>query len=428
MDSKQSMSSADSEILARNGLFYKMPQSLSTSVDRTFKKEFAQKQSYTPNQTMVFDLNTGSDYIDPKSCMLSFNLAVVATTTPNAGDVYDFGFGSGTAVNLIREIRLISKNGTEVDRIQNANILAKILTDYTYSEEGQKTLQMAGYEPVGGTSFAATNADRRYVIPMSLISGFFRPTVKGMKIPSGLSSGMRIEITLEAAARALHFTTAGGTVVTYTVSDPVIYMMSHSLNDPTQAALMKNSAETGLEYTFPSYFNTPESVGASATVNIQVKKAVAQATSVFAGLYDNADAQDEAEDSFASIGGTALTNFQYRVGASYYPQQVVQDTTEAWYVSLSAFNKNRDIQTFPANVDQDMYEATGNGANGLGKFVLATALETDSLLNLSGVPLNNSNVLELRATTSFGSAHTYHLFLEYISVSRTFINKSSIKI
>jgi len=391
MDSKQSMSSADSEILARNGLFYKMPQSLSTSVNRTFKKEFAQKQSYTPNQTMVFDLNTGSDYIDPKSCMLSFNLAVVATTAPHVDDDYDFGQNSGTAANLIREIRLISKNGTEIDRIQNANVLAKILTDYTFSEEGQKTLEMAGYLPVGGATFDATNVDRRFVIPMSLISGFFRPTVKGMKIPSGLSSGMRIEITLETAERAIRFETGGGTVVTYTVSDPVIYMMSHSLNDPTQAALMKNSAETGLEYTFPSYFNTPESVGASATVNIQVKKAVSQATSVFAGLYDNNSAQVEAKDSFASVSGSLLTNFQYRVGANYYPQQVVQDTTEAWYVSSGAFNKNRDIQTFPANVDQNQYNTGGNltptseGEDGLGKFILATALETDSLLNLSGV-------------------------------------------
>jgi len=431
MDSKVSeVSGADSEILSRNGLFYKMPQSLSTSVNRTFKREFAQKQTYLQGQTMVFDLNTGSDYIDPTSCMLSFDLIVVATTnTPTVNDEYSFGQTSGTAANLISEIRILSKNGTEIDRTQNANVLAKVMTDYTYSVEGQKTLEMAGYLAAGGADFSANNAvpvTKKFVIPMSLISGFFRPTVKGMKLPSGLTSGLRIEMTLEVASRALFNTSnSTGRNMTYTLNNPIIFMMSHSLNDPTQAALMKNSAETGLEYTFPSYFNTPLTT-ASGSINEQVKKAVSQATSVFTPIYLTANATNELQDSFASIGSSLLENFQYRVGSNYYPQQSVSsigqlaETTEAWYISLGAFNKMRDIRTFPANVDKIDYD-TG------GKFLVAVPLETDSLLNLSGVPLNNSNVLELRMSVT-GAEKTFHIFVEYISIARTFINKTSIKI
>lgn len=436
MENKQEMSAGNSEILARNGLFYKMPQSLSTSVNRTFKKEFAHKQTYLQGQTIVFDLNTGSDYIDPTSCMLSFDLEVVANTgTPAAGDSYTFGVGSGTAANLISEIRILSKNGTEVDRTQHANVLSKIRTDYLYSEDGQRGLQMAGYLPTStkavdapaGTPFSAdstnqANRTRRFVIPLSLMSGFFRPTVKGMKIPAGLSSGMRIEMTLDVAGRALVNTSGGGdgTTLSYTMTDPVFYMMSHSLNDPTQAMLMQNSAETGLEYTFPSYFNTPLTTNAGS-INEQVKRAVSQATSVFTSAYLTTNSVLETVDSFASIDSALMSNFQYRVGSNYYPQQTVTDTTEAWYISEGAFNKVRDMMTFPANVSKNDYDAGG-------KFLVATSLETDSLLNLSGIPLNNSNVLELRMTVTGGNENTYEIFVEYISIARTFINKTNIKI
>lgn len=434
-ENKQEMSAGNSEILARNGLFYKMPQSLSTTVNRTFKKEFAHKQTYLEGQTIVFDLNTGSDYIDPASCMLSFNLEVIATTaTPATGDTYSFGIGSGTAANLISEIRILSKNGTEVDRTQHANVLSKIRTDYLYSEDGQRGLQMAGYLPTStkavdapvGTSFSANNAvqatrTRRFVIPLSLMSGFFRPTVKGMKIPAGLASGMRIEMTLDVAGRALVNELGGaGRTLSYTMTDPVFYMMSHSLNDPTQAMLMQNSAETGLEYTFPSYFNTPLTTNANS-INEQVKRAVSQATSVFAAAYLTGDSVNEEKDSFGSIPSARFADFQWRVGSQYYPQQTVTNSTEAWYVSEGAFNKLRDMMTFPANVSKTDYD-TG------GKFLVATALETDSLLNLSGIPLNNSNVLELRMTVTGGLETTYEIFVEYISIARTFINKTNIKI
>ena len=405
---------SDPAMLKANGLLYRLPQPLSNTVNRTFKREYAQRQAYSDGNTIVFDINTGSAYVDPCSCMLTFDFDFVPT-----GDTTQVTFGTGSAANLISEIRILSKNGCEVDRTQEANVLAKIRQDYLYSVEGKKMLQMAGL----GQTYT-TGVSQKIVIPMSFLSGFFRPTVSGTKIPAGLMSGLRIEIITANAERAL--TRAGGTstATTYTIGNPHMLMMTHDLNDTTQATLMKESAETGLEYVFPSYFNT-KVTNTQGTINEQVKKAVSKCSCVVSTTYDVDggvnDVTSLVYDGFKSIGGSALTSFQYRVGSNYYPQQTITDNVEAWYVSESAFSKTRDLEKLPSDVSLADYNTNG-------KYIVAHPLETDERLNLSGIPLNNSNVLELRLTQNLTTNREHHIFIQYEAVVRTFINRSDLKI
>lgn len=413
-------------ILSKNNLYYKMPQSLSTTIDRTFSRQYAQRSSYSAGDTIVFDLNTGTSYLDPNNAVLSMdvNLAYTGTATagaPPTGTLVSFGSGLG-AVSLIQEIRLMSKNGTPVDRIESANVLAKIMSEWTFSDETNKYAQMAlkdhAFTTVAGFS-------QRAVIPLKWISGFFRPTVRDMFIPSGLASGMRIEITLARANRAFYISSAGGiSNLTYTITDPTILCMLHSLNDPTAAALMENSAQTGLEYTFPSYFASTVTTTQSA-INEQVKKAVSQCTRVFTTAFVVSGAESsllETKDGFKSIdAGTQFGSYQYRVGSSYYPQNVIDDVTEAWYVTNAAFDKNRDA--LDANGLQYSTYVTN------GKFTVGVPLQTHDRLNLSGLPINNSSVLELRLTlVPSAESREITTFMEYITVARTFVNKTSVKI
>jgi hypothetical protein len=344
--------------------------------------------------------------------MLTFNFDFTPT-----GDTTQASFGTGSGANLIQEIRILSKNGTEVDRTQEANVLAKIRQDYLYSVEGKKMLEMAG---VNITYTSGTGG--QLVIPMSFISGFFRPTVAGTKIPAGLMSGLRIEIITATAERALTREDGTSTATTYAITDPHLLMMCHDLNDPTQATLMKESAETGLEYVFPSYFNT-KVTSTQGTINEQVKKAVSKCSCVFSTTYDlqTTPVTALANDGFRSIAGTDLTSFQYRVGSNYYPQQTITNNVEAWYVSESAFSKTRDIEKTPSDVSLIDYNTNG-------KYVVAHPLETDERLNLSGIPLNNSNVLELRLTQNLATNREHQIFIQYSAVCRTFINRTSLKI
>jgi hypothetical protein len=411
-----SMNSMDSEIMRRNGLFYKMPQELSTTVNRTFIKEFSQGNIFSEGDTIVIDINSGSAYIEPTNAMLSFNLKVIAENLPNALDEYSFG--SGSACNLFKEIKISSKNGTEILRTQNANVLSKILLDYKYSSDAEGVLNMSGR---GGASRLADNTDTKFVVPMKLFSSLYEPTVQGMKIPSGLSSGMRIEITLENASRALVFTpSAGGSGIKYVLSKPTLFMMAHTLNDPTAGALSLNSGKTGLEYTYPQYFNSPVTT-TSQTINEQVKKAVARANRVMCAIFTTADDNDELKDSFKMRNSSDLQQYQWRVGSSYYPKSVVTDDVEAWYLSTDTFNKIRDIKTSSAAITLQEYQEDG-------KFLLSAPIESESALNLSGVSLSNSNTLALELTVSNSTEKSIHIFTEYTTVARTFVNSTSIKI
>ena len=131
----------------------------------------------------------------------------------------------------------------------------------------------------------------------------------------------------------------------------------------------------------------------------------------------------ETRDGFKSIPSEELVNFQYRVGANYYPQKHVSKKSEALYLMNEVFDKQRDLMHNANSVSLSEYDTDG-------VFAVGMPLETDSRLNLSGIPLNNSNVAELRmqVTNTLGLSRQFNMFVEFISVSRTFVNKSSVKI
>lgn len=409
-------------LLHKNGLFYKMPQALSTCVNRTFKREYAQRNSYTNGQTIVFDWNTGTSYVDPQNSSLTFTMTVNFAANTNAAEVVQFGSGAG-ACSIIEEIRIISKNGTEVDRIQNANILAKIHSDWTYDDEGNANLEVA----LKDKTFVAP-ADARSLdvcIPLKLLSGFFRPVVKDMLIPAGLASGLRIEITLADPARALFRSAGAGTGLTYTITDPEMLLLLSDLDDPTQATLMQESAENGLEYSFPSYFAT--SVNTTQTsINEQVKKAVSSCTKVFATAFNVSGADSvalETKDGFDSIHSDQFVNFQYRVGSKYFPQQPITKPIQAWYVTNSTWAKNKLSDVVPNSVNYTDYVTED-------KFLVGVPLDTSDKMLFAGLPINNSAILELRLQllNAGGLTRQVVVFMEYLSVARTFINKTDVKI
>lgn len=414
----------DENMMVANRLLYKMPQPLSVKINKTYKREYALRNSYTPGQVMTWTFNTGTDYLDPASCMLTFSLAVETTTAPTNGDVIGFGTGIG-ATALFRTVRVISKNGTELQRINNCHMLTKLWTTYNKSVTGDIALQNSGYEQTVTRAAGAFPA-LEVSIPLSLFIPMFRP-VNHNFMPAGLASGLRLEITLEAASRSLELASAGGTVVTYTINNPIILTESSMLSDPVQALLMENSAKTGLEYTYPSYHDSEVALGTNVAVNETVQKAVSQATRVFTVIYDTSgadDVNDEAADGFVSIPGSEFTNYQYRVGSNYYPQQPVDTNTEALFLANCTFDKIRDLYKNPNGVSLADF-------NDNGDHILAVPLETDSRLNLSGLALNSSSVLNLEATlgaSGGGANRDAVIFLEYISVSKTHINRTEVKI
>jgi hypothetical protein len=402
------------EILQMNGLKYKMPQSLSTTLNRTLIKQYSQRQSYSAGDTIVFDINSGSRYISPLDCALKLSVRTSGGTLGDDSKLPDSG-----SIALINEIRIFAKNGVELERIQDVNQYVHTKTQYEESVESVISYsQMYG----GGDSPAdvANNADSTFIIPLSKLSGLFDPIVKGMKMPPSLISGARIELVLESFARA--FNATGGANTGYIVSNPQILMMASELNDQTQAILNAESAQTGLEYSFKRCFSTTETTN-STSLNIQVKKAVAQGLRAMCVPKLAANVEEKTVDSFNSASATdsSFTNFQWRIGSSFYPQQKTDSQVENLYVTQGAFNKHALRPWNSGALGLTLYNTE--------KYAVGSGFETDTRLNLSGKPINNSSTLELQATVvPQGAGVKYFVFMEFVAVCRCWLSNVTLKI
>ena len=424
-------------IMQLNGLKYRIPQPISSAVSRSYKREFAQKGQYLKGNTIVFDWNTGTNYVNPDTALLSFSFNLTLAADPGGNREFTWAGSLGGAA-LFREIRIISKNGVEVDRIQDAALLSKILVDYTVGPDGQAMLEMAdGYGsiniPTVDDGTTTLDAPVQCVIPMKYLSGFFRPVVEGMLIPAGLASGMRIEIQLVSEPELALVQEQGVVPIAFTVDDAVMILETSALNDPTQAALMAESTSNGLEYTYPSYYSTQLSTAAGANTTTQINKAVSQGTRMFLALQEPIAAApgDEIKvDSYASLGGVAVQDYQFRVGQSYFPNQTVTKTTEKLVFAQAAWSSLRKLDFQPNSVGYNQYFGpwvqTDDETRSRGKAIVATSLETSDRLNLSGLPLNNASTGEIRFKCAVAARGV--LFLEFISVSRTSGNRTQIKI
>lgn len=398
-------SSSNGSILALNGLRYKMPQNLSTTLLRTHKKQYAQRQSYTDGDTIVFDLNV-TGFIDPQESYLKFGLL---------SNVAASGFGAvGSAANVIREIRIQSKNGTEIERLQHANQFAVVYTNNMCDQDVLLSHgQLAGYS---NDQAGVTNSSTEWVIPLNWISGFFRPHVKGQKIPPHLLSGARIEIVLESAERALFKSGTGPT--SYTLDNPQIMFLEHTLNDNSLKVLTEESANNGLEYTYDRVFTAVET-SSNTTLTMQIKKAVSQASSVITTVHDSTTQNSETADSFLSrTAATYFSSFQYRLGSNYFPHQLCSSAKEAYMISQSAFSaiaKNKGVS--PAGY-------TNWSANGM--FCVAVPLKSDADISSSGLAVNNSATIELTFNGD-NSSKTYYVFMIYTALSKSHLNQVTVK-
>jgi hypothetical protein len=260
---------------------------------------------------------------------------------------------------------------------------------------------------------------------MRFLSGFFRPKIAGMLIPAGLASGLRIEIQLVDNPAVALIQAEGASVTNFAVTDAVMLLECTELNDPTQGALMAESSSSGLEYTFPSYYSTQLTVGASSNITTQVNKAVSLATRMFLACQAPILAQsiDEIKvDSYKSVNAEAYADYQFRVGSYYFPNQVVTKKTEKLAHTQAAWMSLTDIDYAPNQVTFDAFFT-------LGKALVATSLETAGVgVNLSGLPLNNSSTGEIRFKNGLEVELRGVLFLEFMTVASTSLNRTVIKI
>lgn len=111
----------DADLMVNN-LIYEQPKALSLAVNRTYHRQYFQRDNYTGGvgTTAICDWNTGTTFVNLANSYLTFKTKLISDNESSSAN-----FGSGSAMNVIREVRIRSRSGTELDRVVRANLWSK---------------------------------------------------------------------------------------------------------------------------------------------------------------------------------------------------------------------------------------------------------------------------------------------------------------
>lgn len=424
-DTKYSDSDGD---LMVNNLIYEMPKSLSLATGRTHVAQFPQRSTYTVdrNSTMVFQWNTGNAYIDTSNSYLRFKMKASGTA-----NVVPAGFFLASALNLFHEYRIRSRSGVELDRLENCNLYNQYRLKYTKSTNWLSTIGQSFFYATQSAIFNQANTIITDVcIPLCELATFFCPLKKGQLLPPQIASGLQIELSLESIARA--FTDVNGWFQagsSLELTDIAMVLDTVSLSDETSKLLNLESSQSGLEWCYNRVYNYSATY-ASGTSNftMQVSKAVSQATHAFMVTQNSSQTQSALFDSFLAEP-FSYKSWQMRLGSQYYPNQMVNNQTqtvtikgmESYLLTMSSFEKMK-TPFQETSVTPAVYSGS--------QAVIGVSLERNQSLAVSGLPINNSRVLEILverdATGDAGASRDVNCFLTYVSVAKAFIDNMSV--
>ena len=102
------------------------------------------------------------------------------------------------------------------------------------------------------------------------------------------------------------------------------------------------------------------------------------------------------------------------------PNVVISNPSQHLALAQEGMLGYERVRAAPNSVDFDDF-MTG------GKACYATSLATVSRLNLAGLMLNNSSVLALE-TTMVGAIARGVMFLEFVAIARTTLNRTQLRI
>ncbi len=335
-------------LLAVNALNYQMPPSLGIATSVRHRNEFAQMNSYTVGansgaSTIVFDLQSGSSFIDPASSYFVFNVS-----HNNTDAKIPLSFGSGSIANIIQSVTVRSRTGRELSRVENFNLITKYADLIQNSNDRLNTVMKAqGYSSLGVYGDVVPYTGKTFLLPMRTIP-CFNPVNDKQLLPPQLCEGMRIEFRLESSNVA--FTTAeqkdDGAFpanFSYTVNRPYAHYLCFDLADAFSRQIAMVAAKSGLRMLHKEYFHTLVST-ANTSINFDIKKAASKALNCLIIERFVSGIAAGASDCFASVPYD-IKSYQSQIGSIYYPNAplttdiLTQDgNLESYYYSLYGQN------------------------------------------------------------------------------------------
>jgi hypothetical protein len=395
-------------LIVANQLSYQMLPLLGICSARTHTIGFPQQSVYTNGETMSWDSQTGSFFVDPKGCYLKFSITHTIVNGGSDEAKRIKCFGSGSACNLFSRVVVRTRSGKELTRVENLNLLSKFVQLYNKPLDWVKTAGRAqGFSdpetvsevyadevPVGGKTF---------IIPLCDIIPFFN-TIGNSLLPPQIFEGLRIEITLadpNVAFCNVDQDEGVGSVSTYTIHRPQMYFDCFTIADQFSRRISEIAATQGLNLLHKEYFHS--SVGLEGTeLNFDIKKAASKAMAAHVICREQKYITgDDAKkvDSMASAPYD-WTSIQCQIGSLYNPNQplTVSDIStngnmEAYYFAL--YGNDRLSYSNTTCITPESY--TGEDQTAGDKSVYNNTMVTFNLnksnLEIVGSVINNSRAL-----------------------------------
>jgi hypothetical protein len=406
-------------VLFNNNLTYTLPVPSSVVVNKTKKRAYFQNRSYGSGQTMVCTLNSGSSFTD----LANSNLVVKIKVTSTNAAGFAVGFGKGSAMNMVENIRIFHRSGTQYTNTQKMNAF-RVLEDVNCESENwfNTVGELMGYSSnVGLISSAAP--EYTAVIPLKKVHPFFDPE-GGVMLPPQIQAGARIEIDLATIGNILKASGAAGTDVPtdYTIEDIYFDLESVDLMDSAQAAINTNAQKKSLEYLFKDVFTSRSSSPSNAsTINVDINKSVSYASKVMAVIQDNTKQNSLTEDSHVTpyLAG----NWWYQLGSNQYPSNQKIDLERAAYINnLSCYRKLNGKCGERGETELTLAKYSADAGT------YSASLELDTSLALSGMPVTSSRTLrfELSLDAPLAADSTTLVFMTYLTSVRSTLTSSRV--
>jgi len=461
---------------AASKLGYGIPRDTSVVVNRTTKTYQFLHSTYQPGDIATCTFPTGTDYVDTHRSFLVFEF----NNEDDAKSPEEMLFGvHGSACNVIRDIAVYARSGEELCRIEDFNLLQNMVLPLKYDRDW--FTHQGGGMWYGDRIYANSQS---CLIPMYILSPLFNTR---RLLPAALVSGMRIEITLDDAAKVTYgYDTQAIQPVdatNYSISSARFGLETVKLSDGIRRAMDEIISTNGIELVYTGWHHEwlEPGHGMIGETNMTIKGTFARALRAFARLRPrengtelNSIHPEGQRDSFRGECVYPYNKHQWRLGERYYPdtpflftRPVLESYTHVLnaYQRFSGHTKRASLPLLRDNSLDGISDAVMRGDQSSGEsllypgimastvghlgsyfkdsHVLGLDITRDDNNGISGRPINNVEPLTLSfSARSFSFELLYNsldtlvtgtvlrrmdVFLEYVKLVRVFTDNVEVE-
>ena len=324
-----------------------LPVSIS-SKRRTVRLIPRSSGEYTPSGTNVIriDLPPSVGFLDTSQSYLSFKLEILNTGITAGGDKDQTASAplqlDGDASSWIQRFELISAHGTQLEYIDNYNLLCNMLHKANMGKDyGDSTARIT--QGHGEESYRAGHADaaRTYCIGFDC-SGILGSQAKYIPLKY-IQGAIQLELQLADAKRCC----IGPAGVNYKITNVEYVAECIQFEQDFEAVFQQQLMVQGIDVYFDSYTNhnviLENNSGEQTHMISQSSRSVKSAYCV---TRKTANISNNLQSGLTTYAGACINTYQFDLGGRLFPEfrnNCEDNCARVYSESLKSFNKFRDV-------------------------------------------------------------------------------------